>query len=59
MIRKIVGFVSIMALALAFAGCGGSSTGSSEDECTKDPNALGCDVNQNDGLDVLTDGTEP
>ena len=57
MIRKLVGFASMMALALAFAGCGSSSTNSEEDECTKDPESVNCKVEKTD--DVLTDGVEP
>jgi predicted component of type VI protein secretion system len=57
MIRKLVGFASMMALALAFAGCGSSSTNSEEDECTKDPESVNCKVEAPD--DVLTDGVEP
>ncbi|WP_163437856.1 hypothetical protein [Fibrobacter succinogenes] len=41
MIRKFVGFVSILAVALAFAGCGTAST-ESDDHCTVDPNAADC-----------------
>ena len=57
MIRKLVGFASMIALALAFAGCGSSSTNSEEDECTKDPESVNCKVEAPD--DVLTDGVEP
>ncbi len=41
MIRKFVGFASILALALAFAGCGTAST-EADDHCTVDPNAADC-----------------
>ncbi len=41
MIRRFVGFVSIMALAAVFSGCGTAST-ESDDHCTVDPNAADC-----------------
>ena len=41
MLRKFIGFASILALALAFAGCGTAST-ESDDHCTVDPNAADC-----------------
>ena len=41
MIRKLIGFVSVLALALAFAGCGTAST-DADDHCTVDPNAADC-----------------
>ena len=41
MIRKFIGFVSILALSLAFSGCGTAST-ESDDHCTVDPNAADC-----------------
>ena len=41
MIRKFIGFVSILAVALAFSGCGTAST-ESDDHCTVDPNAADC-----------------
>lgn len=41
MIRRFVGFVSIMALATVFSGCGTAST-ESDDHCTVDPNAADC-----------------
>ncbi|PWJ67194.1 hypothetical protein SAMN05720473_10164 [Fibrobacter sp. UWB15] len=41
MIRKLIGFASILALALAFVGCGTAST-ESDDHCTVDPNAPDC-----------------
>ena len=57
MIRKLVGFASIVTLAFAFTACGSSSTNSEEDECTKDPESVNCKVEAPD--DVLTDGVEP
>ena len=41
MIRKFIGFVSILAVALAFAGCGTASS-DADDHCTVDPNAADC-----------------
>ena len=41
MIRKFVGFVSIMALVFAFSGCGTATT-DADDHCTVDPNASDC-----------------
>ena len=41
MIRKFIGFVSILAVALAFAGCGTASS-DADDHCTGDPNAADC-----------------
>ena len=41
MIRKLIGFASILALALAFSGCGTAST-EADDHCTVDPNAPDC-----------------
>ena len=42
MIRKFVGFASILAVALAFTGCGTASSTQSDDHCTVDPNAADC-----------------
>jgi hypothetical protein len=41
MIRKLIGFAPVLALALSFAGCGTAST-ESDDHCTVDPNAPDC-----------------
>ena len=41
MIRKFIGFASILAMALAFSGCGTAST-EADDHCTVDPNAADC-----------------
>ena len=41
MIREFIGFVSILAVALAFAGCGTASS-DADDHCTVDPNAADC-----------------
>ena len=41
MIRKFIGFVSILAVSLAFAGCGTASS-DADDHCTVDPNAADC-----------------
>lgn len=41
MVRKLVGLVSILALSLAFAGCGTASS-EADDHCTVDPNAADC-----------------
>jgi len=41
MVRKFVGFASVLAVTLAFAGCGTAST-QSDDHCTVDPNAADC-----------------
>ncbi|MBR4397636.1 MAG: hypothetical protein IKT05_00405 [Fibrobacter sp.] len=41
MVRKLIGFASILAVALAFAGCGTAST-HADDHCTVDPNAADC-----------------
>ena len=58
MTRKFLGMLCLSVFVLALVGCGSSSTGSAEDECTKDPNAIGC--KPDDGADdVLTDGVEP
>ncbi|MBR5411496.1 MAG: hypothetical protein IK114_00415 [Fibrobacter sp.] len=41
MVRKFIGFASILAVALAFAGCGSASS-EADDHCTVDPNAADC-----------------
>ena len=41
MVRKLIGFASILAVALAFAGCGSASS-EADDHCTVDPNAADC-----------------
>ena len=42
MFRKFLGMTAIMAFAAALIGCGSSSTSSSDDECTKDPESINC-----------------
>ena len=60
MTRKFFGMLFLMLFVLSVVGCGSSSTGSEDDECTKDPNAPGCEIKTDDGAnDVLTDGVEP
>lgn len=59
MARKFLGMLCLAIFALSLIGCGSSSTNSEEDECTKDPNAIGCNVDDPEEDDVLTDGQEP
>ena len=58
MVRKFLGMLCLSIFALSLIGCGSSSTSSEEDECAKDPNAIGCTVDEPEE-DVLTDGEEP
>ena len=57
MIRKFFFFFCLSAFVMAAIGCGSSSSGSDDDECTKDPESVNCKVENTD--DVLTDGVEP
>ena len=57
MIRKFLGMLCLSAFVMAVFGCGSSSSGSDDDECTKDPESVNCKVEKTD--DVLTDGVEP
>ena len=57
MIRKFLGLLCLSAFVMAAIGCGSSSSGSDDDECTKDPESVNCKVENTD--DVLTDGVEP
>ena len=57
MMRKFLGMLFLSAFVMAVIGCGSSSSGADDDECTKDPESVNCKVEKTD--DVLTDGVEP
>ena len=60
MIRKLVGFASIVTLAFAFTACGSSSTRSEDDECTKHPDSEMCqDLDDGDDVIEVDEATDP
>ena len=60
MIRKFVGFASIVTLAFAFTACGSSSTSSEDDECTKHPDSEMCqDLDDGDDVIEVDEATDP
>ena len=60
MIRKLVGFASIVTLAFAFTACGSSSTSSEDDECTKHPDSEMCqEVDEGDDVIEVDEATDP
>ncbi len=60
MIRKLVGFASIVTLAFAFTACGSSSTSSEDDECTKHPDSEMCqDLDDGDDVIEVDETTDP
>ncbi|WP_298767632.1 hypothetical protein [uncultured Fibrobacter sp.] len=42
MVRKFLGMLCLSAFVMSVIGCGSSSSGSDDDECTKDPNSPNC-----------------
>ena len=60
MIRKLVGFASIVTLVFAFTACGSSSTSSEDDECTKHPDSEMCqDLDDGDDVIEVDEATDP
>ena len=54
MIRKFLGMLCLSAFVMSVIGCGSSSSGTDDDECTNDPESANCKVEDvDDGIEDL------
>ena len=53
MIRKFIGMLCLSAFVMVVIGCGSSSSGSDDDECTKDPEAVNCKIQEDEATDPM------